>query len=130
MKIRNGFVSNSSSSSFIVAWRGSLNTENVLKALDVNEKSPLYDFAKDLANFIVQERKTIYQNWEQYKDELFIQDNENAVAKQLFDKGLVVADLCASYNEADNPVESYLGSNDYFKIVTDDFVLLGEYAEL
>jgi len=54
MKIRNGFVSNSSSSSFvIISKNGKLTKEKIMKAFDVNEKSPLYRMAQSLAGEII-----------------------------------------------------------------------------
>jgi hypothetical protein len=50
MKVRNGFVSNSSSSSFIIVSKdGNLTQEKLMKAFDISEKSPLYPVAKDVA---------------------------------------------------------------------------------
>lgn len=55
MKIRNGFVSNSSSSSFIVTLKNGkkLDKSILLETFEVGENSPLYGFADDLANWIV-----------------------------------------------------------------------------
>jgi len=49
MKIRNGFVSNSSSSSFIIVSKnGKLTKEKIMKVLNVNKKSPMYSMAEDV----------------------------------------------------------------------------------
>jgi len=48
MKIRNGFVSNSSSSSFIIAWKGNLE-EELKKAFNLDGKDyPIKDFNSEI----------------------------------------------------------------------------------
>ncbi|MCK9416303.1 hypothetical protein M0Q97_06565 [Candidatus Dojkabacteria bacterium] len=50
MKIRNGFVSNSSSSSFmIISKNGELTTNILMKSFKIDKESPLYNVAKDIA---------------------------------------------------------------------------------
>ncbi len=52
MKIRNGFVSNSSSSSFIVGFKKGLSDEQkeqlLLKKMGINENSFFYNIAKEI----------------------------------------------------------------------------------
>ena len=50
MKIRNGFVSNSSSSSFIVASKIKPTAESLMKGID--KSSPLYFIAIDISKFL------------------------------------------------------------------------------
>lgn len=57
MKIRNGFVSNSSSSSFIIGCSGDLTKEKLLEALKVPFESPLYGFVGTVADYIVTNAK-------------------------------------------------------------------------
>lgn len=59
MKVRNGFVSNSSSSSFVVIMKNGqdLTYESLISVLDINEKSPLFTFAKDLAKWTISNTK-------------------------------------------------------------------------
>jgi hypothetical protein len=60
MKIRSGLVSNSSSSSFIIATKDELNEaqlkEVIMKAMKVPADSPLYEFVKDIANCLANTR--------------------------------------------------------------------------
>jgi len=43
MKTRVGFVSNSSSSSFLISFKGIITEENLTKALDLEPRHPLYN---------------------------------------------------------------------------------------
>lgn len=53
MKIRNGFVSNSSSSSFIIGYKGNKPTiEDMTKKFGVVKGSPFYSVAKKIAQFL------------------------------------------------------------------------------
>jgi hypothetical protein len=51
MKIRSGMVSNSSSSSFMLAVKGELTQERLLDLFGVSPGSFLYSFAKEIADF-------------------------------------------------------------------------------
>ena len=55
MKIRQGFVSNSSSSSFlIISKNGELTKDVLMNAFAISEKSPLYPMAKQMADEMVE----------------------------------------------------------------------------
>jgi hypothetical protein len=62
MKVRAGFVSNSSSSSFIVCSENELNRKEVLKMLKIPEDSPLYQFATMFADYICKARELDYDD--------------------------------------------------------------------
>ena len=55
MKIRNGFVSNSSSSSFLIMSKnGELSSKKLLEIFDVKETSPIYSVVKKLSSEIIE----------------------------------------------------------------------------
>jgi len=53
MKIRNGFVSNSSSSSFMLAVKGELNKEKIISVFNVKKKDFWYAFADLCAQYLI-----------------------------------------------------------------------------
>jgi hypothetical protein len=75
MKVRNGFVSNSSSSSFIIASREELTKESLLKAFNVDKKSPIYDMVEEVASIFYDngEKTTI----KKLKDNYGIENEED-----------------------------------------------------
>jgi hypothetical protein len=79
MKIRNGFVSNSSSSSFlIISKNGKLTKDMLMKSFGVEKGAVLYKFAEDMAKemidsseeYTIEKYKKNY-GWEDMTDEEF-----------------------------------------------------------
>ena len=126
MKLRTGFVSNSSSSSFVIWYKDDLTKENLIKAMGVDKNNPLYFFADDLSNYVITESKDSYNKpidtfEELAKDYGFIDyEDENPDLTEAieelpdeynrFKNGFKMLSLCPSYNEADSAIEYYLGN--------------------
>lgn len=144
MKLRTGFVSNSSSSSFVIWYKDDLTKENLIKAMGVDKNNPLYFFADDLSDYVIAESKDSYNKpidtfEELAKDYGFIDyDDENPDLTEAieelpeeynrFKRGFKVLSLCSSYNEADSAIEYYLGNmND--KVLADTDTIYMEVGE-
>ena len=144
MKLRTSFVSNSSSSSFVIWYKDDLTKENLIKAMGVDKNNPLYFFADDLSDYVITESKSSYNKpidtfEELAKDYGFInRDDENPDLTEAieelpdeynrFKKGFKMLSLCPSYNEADSAVEYYLGNTNY-KVLADTDTIYMEVGE-
>ena len=144
MKIRTGFVSNSSSSSFVIWYKDDLTKENLIKAMGVDKNNPLYFFADDLSDYVITESKSSYNkpihtfaelaknygfiNPEDQNPDLTEAIEELPEEYNRFKKGFKKLSLCPSYNEADSAIEYYLGNmND--KVLADTDTIYMEVGE-
>jgi len=91
MKVRNGFVSNSSSSSFIVIMKNGkeMTKSNLLEIFDVKKTSPLYSFSNDLSEWIVKNIKEcdiddIYSNYCGHDKNLTVDQKIEAIIKDYY----------------------------------------------
>lgn len=114
MKIRYGYVSNSSSSSFIVGVKaGKLTVEHLMEAFQVPESSPMYEIARDFAKtmYNLADEVTIERlrdNWG-YEDSVSLEEMANRGSKEadLLLKGYKVYQGYAS-DEGTQGAENYL----------------------
>jgi hypothetical protein len=119
MKIRFDFVTNSSSSSFIIGCREGLSEEMLDKLFRISDDHPLYDLLRDIADTIL------------YK-------SEPATLEEIKEEYPYYSEKCEKYADRDfcwyygrledegfgaGPVESYL-CRTRLNIETDDFIML------
>jgi hypothetical protein len=108
MKIRNGFVSNSSSSSFVIAYKGNLEEEldKALK-LPVPENYPLRELIVELADAFHINVNETFKDMASYKKGGY--DEDDSEVKELFEKGFTVA--VGSFEDIE-AVEAFLCNQD------------------
>lgn len=80
MKIRIGFVSNSSSSSFVLAIKGKLTEKKLWEKFNIPKDSILYSIAKRIVNIIIKKAKPATSDEDHWmlneKETLFCKENE------------------------------------------------------
>jgi len=129
MKIRNGFVSNSSSSSFIIVMKNNqkLTKESLIESFEVSEKSPLFGFAENLAKFLANEATELtidklYNNYISSTNKPVDEEiNELVNEISFIDRNMMESiknDKIKVYegsawNDGDDSIASYLYENDF-----------------
>ena len=103
MKTREGFVGNSSTSSFIVAVKGELTVEKLMKWARIPDDSPLHSIAEDLVGVLVGAAEKTYSKVEEYEEDLKNDDiGENTDIPKYISEGFTVhAGTLSTEGEAD-----------------------------
>ena len=127
MKLRAGFVSNSSSSSFVIGIKNhsTLSAAALTESLGVPETSALIQFAKDVSQYIAEhaEETTVESMLYNYGyDTLEEAVDADVIEAVYLQKGYKVYSLLASRNESDDPIETFIGNGGLDSVETDTLV--------
>jgi len=122
MKVRRGFVSNSSSSSFVIAFKGKKEDaeKEILKALKVPESSPLYMIADTIAIAIsagddITIKEAMLEEGYDTKEELFKDYPSFRYVENLIDKGYTVLEYNACGDDGDDWVGNLIHNHDLLR---------------
>jgi hypothetical protein len=127
MKFRNGFVSNSSSSSFIITTREEISERALMDAFKIAPDTPLFSLTKQIVKYIV-DNSTKYDSLEAYKEELGYYDDEYPPSswKEAFDSSRHVYELRCS-NEDGDAISEMLYRGGHIECDTEDIKISSEY---
>lgn len=121
MKIRFDFVTNSSSSSFIIVSREELNQKMLYELFRISDTHPLYNLLTDIADTILHKaqkstRETIKEDFGYYEEKFgkYLDGDFHWYQGRLEDEGFGAG-----------MAESYLCTSD-LNIETDDFIMIHE----
>jgi len=123
MKIRNGFISNSSSSSFIIAYKKEINEIDFVKnVLLIPENSPMFNFGKEVFKLFMNNSREIKNIDEWIKENFYDEkDYETKEMKKIKDEGFIIKD--GSFSNEEYGLEDYLCNTD-LNIKTENFIII------
>lgn len=128
MRIRDGFVTNSSSTNFLIISKDELTPEYLIKKLGFKKGSVLdicaHDFANDILSGIYSGLRWFEIDELNYENvlEIFGQESANKY-KELNNRGFF--SYCGHTNSDDNYITSFM-TCDYFTIDEKDFYMNGQ----
>ncbi len=102
MKVRTGFVSNSSSSSFIIAVKD----ESV--PTKINIEADLKDLDTEIFNTVEEYIEHFAEEWGQSVDEFIKEEETFMQVKRLFKEGKIIIKGNVSSDDCENPISMYL----------------------
>jgi hypothetical protein len=105
MKTRNGFVSNSSSSSFIVGSKTELTKRDAFDLFEISPGAPFGNVIKEIAEEFFNDLGKPYTDIESFKDD-FDRDEDVEYATKLFNDGFIV--YAGSFTTEGEPAEALL----------------------
>ena len=108
MKARHGFVSNSSSSSYLVCFRGKLTREKLLKALGVPASSPLRSVADGIAAILIRSENEDERSLMEWWGAEALEDLPGDVQKALKDFADGSIMRCRVSNDGETSFERFL----------------------
>lgn len=129
MKARSGFVSNSSSSSFVIAWKGEYDEDDLChlfkKVCGIPKSSPLSGIHESIFNRFMSNIEESFNSIEEYNEwcskNCYDRDENNEIVKLLND-GFVVRRGSCSSSSGDSI--DYFFSNHAIKYNSDDFAII------
>jgi len=123
VKKRKGFVSNSSSSSFIIGVKGELTEEKLMKAFKVNKDSPLYSLVTKMAQ-VMKKKSDVYTKEEYLDDMCCGEEDLSDTVVAIIERGFKIYRGWVSDEEGD-PAESAL-YNLALNYTDEDLILFAE----
>jgi len=130
MKNRSGFVSNSSSSSFIIAWKSEYDEDDLRlmfkEVCGIPKESPVHGLHEYVFNVFmdnVEYRFDTISDYEEWTKNNCYYVDEFKKYKELLENGFVVRrGEFSTENGSQNPIEYYFASHS-FNYTSDDFII-------
>lgn len=132
MKIRNGFVSNSSSSSFVFAWKGDYDEDDLRLmfrvASGVAPESPIFGFTDKIFYAFMENVEDKFDTMQEFikwtEENCYMLDDFKEI-KALLEEGFLVRWGRFSTEDGYDPIEHFYASHE-FNYKSDDLVIIHE----